>query len=359
MGGSALRMIEARRLTAAEYRPVARRVLVELATAWPGSRPHLLRSYADKPDFGDIDVVVDAAGLPQDVHGSLSAMFGSVEVFENVSRRNMAWSCDVEGAQLDIIGMASEDYPTAIVYYSDNDLGNLMGCVAHRMGFKYGHDGLSYRLRDGTRVIADLEVSREPARIFEFLGYTEPQYDFARFRRGFKTLDGIFHFVASSRFFSPDAFLPENRNSRRRARDRSRKNYVAFVDWMQKGGIAPGSAAGLPSESHLARAKMLFPRFAIDLAVAHRADIRAQRRAEVFNGHVVSEIAGISGPSLGLLMELIKARFRCDASGFDAWVGTLTGSSDPRLTEAVHEARETLLAGLGKDLSISETHSQA
>ena len=46
-------------------------------------------------------------------------------------------------------------------------------------------------------------------------------------------------------------------------------------------------------------------------------------------------------------------------AGFDAWVGTLTGSGDPRLTEAVHEARETLLAGLGKDLSISETHSQA
>lgn len=343
MGGDALKSVAVKRMDANHYRLLSTKVVRALAGELPATRPHLLRSYATKPDFGDIDVIVDAAGLPEDVPAVLRSIFGSQEVFENVSRRNMAWSCDYLGYQVDIIAMSTLDYPTATVYYSDNDLGSLMGGVAHPMGFKYGHDGLSYRVHDGTRLIGEVNVSRDPARIFEFLGYTSLQYDYARFLRGFKTLAGIFNFAASSRFFRPEAYFPEHRGARRRSRDRSRKNYVAFVDWLRAGAVPPGVAAHLDESAHLVRAKILFPQFSIDLANLYERDARDRRRRELFNGRIVSGVTGVHGSELGPLIEFMKKNFEGGIDAFNAWVDQLPGPDVPDLQSYINAAHADFL----------------
>lgn len=344
MGGDALKSVAVKRMDANHYRFLSSKVVRALCKALPATRPHLLRSYTMKPDFGDIDVIVDAAGLPEDVPATLRSIFGSQEVFENVSRRNMAWSCDYLGHQVDIIAMSTLDYPTAVVYYSDNDLGSLMGGVALPMGFKYGHDGLSYRVHDGTRLIGEVNVSRDPARIFEFLGYTSLQYDYARFLRGFKTLAGIFNFAAASRFFRPEAYFPEHRGARRRSRDRSRKNYVAFVEWLRAGEVPPGVAAHLDASAHLARAKILFPQFSIDLADLYDRDARERRRRGLFNGRLVSDLTGVHGSELGLLIEFIKQNFEGGIDAFNAWVDELPGPDAPDLLDYINAARASFLA---------------
>jgi hypothetical protein len=316
MGGNALKHTKTSRLTAAEYHHLADKVVATLAQAWPEAKPHLVRSYGNKPDFGDMDVIVDGSGVPQDVAEQLRALFGSQEVVHN----GPVWSCDVEGLQLDLIRMPSQDYATAVDYFAYNDCGNLMGRIARRLGFKYGHQGLSYLLREGDHLVAEIEVSRDPESVFRFLGFVEPQYDYRRFCRGFKTLQGMFAFVASSKFFDKTAYALEERNHTARTRDRKRASYRAFLEWLADGRVESGPAAGLPHDHHRSRAKIMFPEFAMRLNAAEQAHGAAKRRREIFNGQAVSALTGRTGKELGTLMAQLRQRYAGGPAAFDAWL---------------------------------------
>lgn len=320
MGGNALKTIKTTRLDADRYQALAHRVLAVLLAAWPEAKPHLVRSYEMKPDFGDMDIIIDAAGRPGDVESSLRTLFGCTEIVKNGSGQSAIWSCDVDNFQLDIICMPSEDYATAVDYFAYNDLGNLMGRVSRRLGFKYGHRGLSYQLREGNYLVADIVVSRDMPQIFEFLGYVEPQYDYARFDRGFRNLEGVFNFVASSRYFDCTAYALESRNHSARLRDRKRATYRAFLHWLEEGRVSSGKEAGLPGSHHLSRAELHFPGFAADLALAHSAHEAAKRRRQLFNGEVVSSLTGLSGKPLGALMSSIRNGFSDGVEAFENWL---------------------------------------
>lgn len=316
MGGNALKHTQTSRLTAAEYHQLAAKVVATLAQAWPEARPHLVRSYANKPDFGDMDVIVDGTGVPQDVAEQLRELFGSQEVVHN----GPVWSCDVDGFQLDLIRMSAQDYATAVDYFAYNDCGNLMGRIARRLGFKYGHQGLSYLLREGTHLVAEVEVSRDPESIFKFLGFVERQYDYRRFCRGFKTLEGMFAFVAASKFFDKTAYALEDRNHTARTRDRKRASYRAFLEWLAEGRVESGPSAGMPHDHHRSRAKMMFPDFAMRLNAAEQAHAAAKRRKEIFNGQAVSALTGRTGKELGALMAQLRHQYEGGPSAFDAWL---------------------------------------
>lgn len=316
MGGNALKHTKTSRLTADQYHRLAAKVVNTLAQAWPDARPHLVRSYGAKPDFGDMDVIVDGAGVPQNVAEQLRALLGSREIVHN----GPVWSCDVEGFQLDLIRMPSGDYMTAVDYFAYNDCGNLMGRIARRLGFKYGHQGLSYLLREGDHLVSEVEVSRDPESIFRFLGFVEPQYDYRRFCRGFKTLEGMFAFVASSRFFDKTAYALEDRNHTARTRDRKRASYRAFLEWLAEGRVESGSCAGKPHDYHRSRAKMMFPEFAMRLTAAEQAHAAAKRRREIFNGQSVSALTGRTGKELGALMAQLRHQFAGGPTAFDAWL---------------------------------------
>lgn len=202
MGGNALKTVAVQRLSAADYAALSARVVGVLQQHWPHARPHLVRSVRNKADFGDMDVLVDRAGLSQDVAGDLRRLFGCQEVVHN----GPVYSCDVDGFQLDLVCAASADYAASVDYFAWNDAGNLMGRVARRLGFKYGHAGLSYQLRDGDYLVADVEVSRDMPAVFAFLGYDAPGADYAAYQAGFDSLDAMFEFVAASSYFDPTAY---------------------------------------------------------------------------------------------------------------------------------------------------------
>lgn len=114
-----------------------------------------------------------------------------------------------------------EDFQTCRDYYTYNDLGNLIGRVAHKMGMKFGHLGLLYPLRDGDHLIAELVVTRDTRQALEFMGY-----DFDRWNQGFDQLTDIFEFAASTPYFNPEAFTLENLNHRNRTRNRKRNTFI-------------------------------------------------------------------------------------------------------------------------------------
>lgn len=316
MGGHALKTVETARLGAVDFSLLSQRVTDSLCRAWPGARPHVVRGVRSKADFGDLDVIVDVAGVPTALRASLTDLFAPREIVKNGS----VWSFDAGNFQVDLIVVASEDYAAACDYFAWNDAGNLLGRVAHRMGFKFGFDGLSYRLRNRDRVIAELPVSSDMRAVFAFLGYDRPGFNHDAYCDGFDTIEAMFRFVASSRFFAPHAYALSGRNHTARTRDRKRPTYNAFLRWLDETAPAPGTYSTLSRGMHFLRACAMFPAFAhaYDKACArHRA---AELRKRKFNGKLVSDWTGVTGKRLGVLMQECRHEYPGGIEQFDAFV---------------------------------------
>jgi hypothetical protein len=221
-------------------------------------------------------------------------------------------SIEIEGVQFDFISVPQDKLQLADIYFAYNDLGNIMGRVAHKMGFKHGHLGFQKVLRDSDHVFAVIDVAEDPKEIFEFLNY-----DYAKFVEGFATLEDIFKYTASSRFFSTDIYLLHNRNAISRVRDAKRKTYMEFLKWCElQQGLPkyewPADDEGRDSfrEYHLLRAFKWWPKFkdAYYLAVdKHEEHLLFKTR---WNGHLVREWTGLVGKPLGEFMAQVKADAR-------------------------------------------------
>lgn len=332
MGGSALH-VPTRRLSRNDYEQVADHLAESLSASLGGVRVAAIPAYRSKADFGDLDLLVDRTAVA--IHGGHEALRAwaentclTREMVDNgpvLSLEYRTTPTSREGFQVDLILAPAEEFDFSLAYFSFNDLGNLIGRTAHKMGFKYGHNGLLYPFRDGTHLFGDVLVSRDLDQSLQFLGYA-PE----RFHQGFEHLDDIFDYVVQSDYFNPAMFLLENRNHASRTRDRKRKTYRDFLEWIaQRPDLLAYPWADrddLPARDQekqrfLTRALDQFPDFAARLDTAtHRRDVAAVVRAR-FNGERVAAWTGLSGRALGQFMAHLRHQHG-DAEGWHAWLAT-------------------------------------
>ena len=325
MGGYAV--LHATRLPADHYYLAAGTCLARLrAVCGAPRRLAAIPAVRTKADFGDIDVLVEHAGPKGLDRETCTQALDATEAVRN----GPVLSCGVplvalgfvgypENAvvQVDLIGVSPAHFDSALAYFSWNDCGNLLGRVAHNMGLKLGHDGLSYVLRRGTRVLATLPLATDWNVILPVLGY-----DAARWQAGFDTLEEMFAFIASGRFYDPTAFPLEHRNHRSRVRDAKRPTYQAFLQW-----AATHPVAHPPPVRD--RADWLPYLFAVlpgfrerhDQALADDHQRRLVRSR--YNGALVSQWTGLEGPVLGALMRAYQDH-KGGASALAAYVATHT-----------------------------------
>jgi len=222
MGGNAIKNTQ--RVSAEEYHrraDILKRTLDDIIAGLPVRVKYsVVPSYANKPDFGDMDVIW-MQDWANDIDVSrLTSPFGT----ETVRNGNVV-SINWDGMQLDFIKMSEHEYDFALKYYSFNDLGNLIGRIARTLGFKFGHDGLYTRAEYNNHVVNDHCVTSDWDEALTMLGF-----DPVRWHQGFNELSDIFDYVIGSRWFRKEAFLMENRNHDARQRDRKRKVYMAFLE---------------------------------------------------------------------------------------------------------------------------------
>lgn len=314
MGGKAIKQagVSGRRIGAHEYHThVAPDVYARIARAFPEAPVDVIPSVGDKPDFGDIDVLVGTGGLPRDWEQRLHGAFTPQVMINN----GPVTSLDFDGFQVDIIRCPSLIYSFSLGYYSYGDLGMLLGRVARRMGFKFGHAGLFYELYHPlreTQKLATLKVTGDFVEALRFLGY-----DPARFAQGFKTQAAVFDFVRSGVYYDPAGFAP--RNHQARARDMKRPGYRAFLADIQ--GDTPGPCAEASRLSHLSEALSQYPDFAAEYAKAASRSARDDALAEIFNGDRVARLTGLSGRDLYLAMRQAVV----NAGGRDGLLNRLYG----------------------------------
>jgi hypothetical protein len=243
-----------------------------------------------KQDFGDVDILVA----------------GSIERFNPVeavpeSRGCVSNGCvlsfELRGEQVDVIHVREDSF-TFARFYHHTYVGALLGTVLTRAGYKLGHDGLWLR-REGMKAFhlsCDLEA------VLDFFGMAHPPEKFA-------TKNDAFEYVASCRI-DARCILSRTENSDQR-RSASRIPMISQFDaWLEERWT---DDLRLP-DSHTESQKCI-SRFgkSEEWAAFWARENKARMNKLRLNGALASEVTGLTGKKLGILMAAFRKKYDEDA----------------------------------------------
>jgi hypothetical protein len=174
-----------------------------------------------------MDIILSMEGFNQDMRKYIEETFKPNEIFHNGN----AWSFDYKELQIDFITCSPENYDSNFHYLAFNDLGNLMGRLAQKIGVKYGQEGLWYNHFINGQKVGKVIISQNHVDIFNFL-----DLDYHRWLKGFDNLEDIFDFVKTSKFFNPFFYSLDQLNKINRERNIKRKSYMSFLEYIKDDG---------------------------------------------------------------------------------------------------------------------------
>lgn len=319
MGGQALKNTSTRRYQRAEYEQLKDEVLALLQADFPERKMAAIPAYRSKESFGDLDILFEDSHLNLELSEYLQQRFQPKELVRN----SHVISFEFREFQVDLIGSNSADFDISLHYFSWNDLGNIIGRLYHKMGFKYGHDGLHFLFKADNYQFGELCLSKNIERILAFADLSAE-----RFLAGFDTLEDIFRYASSSPFFNKDIYLLENRNHASRIRDRKRPTYNALLTWLATQDALPAYPWTTIKEQggrqvkaeFMQRAFEFFPEFEQGYhAMQHEFEVWQSVR-EKFNGRWLQAWTGLENQALGARMQLLKARGQAEFGDFQQWL---------------------------------------
>lgn len=320
MGGNALKEVKTQRLNKEDFERCEKSVLMFLKERFPDALVDAIPSYAEKKDFGDLDVMISEEGL--NAGGGIKKLIeGAREKFfsrqERANGHVLSFEYrdsekDERGFQVDIIQMPEVTFDFAKNYFSFNDLGNLVGRTAHKMGLKFGHNGLWYVMRNGDHKIADVLLTRDFDKSLTFLGF-EPK----RFREGFQNLKEVYEYVGNSKYFNGDIYLLENQSYKSRVRDKKRPTYQMFLNWIRETDKPSSFTYPDNKDEWLPLMFKEFPNFKKEYDKALERSSQIIDFKEKFNAKIISQWTGRTGEALGHLMSNVKGNFENDLKMLD------------------------------------------
>lgn len=278
--------------------------------------------YKDKESFGDCDLLINNAAVT-DKDYFIKNVITSIADGGNYDVNTNVISFPFEGFQFDIIAIDVEKLDFAKCYFSFNDLGNLIGRMAHKMGLVFGHDGLKYKVREelfkhnveNSHVLSDITLTNDFSQALEFLDLNVSRYD-----EGFNSLEDIFEYVASSKYFNPDIYLLDNINHKSRIRDRKRSTYMKFLEWCKTKESNTKFQFG-SKRSYLPLIFDTFPHLETKLANIGRDYFYNQELKSRINGNVVKEVLGdIDGKIISRIVRDIKKPTEKACNGLHALI---------------------------------------
>lgn len=338
MGGNALKEYGSKRLETEKFKALSV-VLIEainslLIECDINAPARLIESYREKPTHGDIDIVVPS-GLrqtltPEEIAQALMKKLGVSEFPYKANGPVVSFGFPLgEGGvfQVDLISAPLEEIDFSVSYFAWNDVGNLIGRIAHKMGLRFGHDGLALPLRDGTNMFDVIMITRDYREAIEFLGFS-----YERWAQGFNNLEEIFQFTVSAPRFSRSIYLLENRNHTARVRDKKRPTYTAFLAWLEQHPEVDRDIEWPEDKSHwLEEIFTAFPKARSDY---EESQVRLSQQKVIkrkFNGKMLMDITGLGGNELGGF----KTRYQQSFDSLEAFNEFMFNADDESIKESV------------------------
>jgi hypothetical protein len=303
MGGQAIKNAYTRRYSRKEYDKIIPKIIQKAKKLFSDATD--TNFYFDKESFGDADVLclVDKP-IDVDITKWIYDEFNSKEVVKN----SHVYSFEYKELQVDFILTPLRNWETSKVYFSYNDLHNLIGKIAHKFGLKWGFDGLQYVYRLKDKKLGTIEVTKDHEEALEFLGFNSKKYE-----EGFKNLDEIFQFVIDSKYFNPWLFDLEKLNRINRERDKKRTTYKKFLELLEpiksKNKIDDYHYFYKNKKVYLGLIDSKFPGFLRKYRLLEKREERIKMISKKFNGHILMDKFNLRGKELGNLITKFKESF--------------------------------------------------
>jgi len=305
MGGVALQKygIETIRLPQSEYLILESEVIKRIESA--GLKIFKLPFYRNKPDFGDLDAVVEY-NQKIDLKKVIETQFNPRAIHTN----DGVYSFDFQNFQCDLICRQPADIECVVNYLSYNDCNNLIGRTAHHMGLNHGWQGLRFPIRQklfdestensSDHIIDTLTLSKNPREIMEFLGYDCDVYS-----RGFDTLEEMFIYITSTRYFCGKNFKLENLNHQNRTRNRKRTVFMQFLKWLE---AHPQYDKNYEFGRKRDWINIIDQKWPIKQRIEEERQkfLKIRENSKKFNGNIAREISGLEGKDLGAALNGFK-----------------------------------------------------
>lgn len=303
MGGNALKT-HTRRYQTDEFKELQSEFHEFLSKELGYTYAYPLRWYRNKESHGDMDILVMTNNIPDDkLWNMLKNNFPEVYTNANV------YSIPYKELQVDLILTKPEHWSVSAAYFDYDPSGNLMGKLAHKFGLKYGHAGLLYPIRVGTKLYDIHQVSLDNHKIFEFLGYN---YD--EFINGFDEIEEIYDYIINGAYFNVDIFKLENLTQIDRKRNRKRPTYNTFLSYVNDKEIRGGYEFNKDKESYIESIDSFFQCGLVEAIEIIKAHHRLLEQVhDKWNGDIIMRhFPHLSGQRLGEAIGRFKSMFYDD-----------------------------------------------
>lgn len=263
-----------------------------------------IKFYRNKVDHGDCDLIVlnDGGSNFNNIKNILENQFGFCHKNHNI------YSITYKKFQVDIILHTKNIFDFCSYFYDYDPVGNLVGKIAHKFGLKFGFDGLFYPVRGvSNSIIENILISRDPEKIYTFLGF-----DFNIYKNGFDTLEDIFNFIINSKYFNKEIFLYENLSLKDRKRNKRRKSYNLFLDFINSKSDLKSFNFNKNKSIYIDCIEQYFPESNLKekLKIINEKNYKIKLVKEKFNGNIVMRITGLKDEKLGKFLYDFRNQFK-------------------------------------------------
>lgn len=263
-----------------------------------------VKYYHEKDDFGDLDIVVSrednaVSKIRKFFHEHNIKHTNEFREDQNVSIFSALFNGDRH--QVDFMFVDKPELQSASEYYSYNDIWNLLGKIIKTYDYKLGWNGLLYTYRNGNHYKEDIVLTYNLLTALEILGL-----DWKRYQKGFKNYDEMFEYVTSCKAFDKSKFALENLNHRNRVRDRKRKTYNLFLQYIEDKDYG-NDVIPLPHPTKV------FPLLSAKIRSLDNKFKDKNRAKEIINGNIVRNVTGLDGKDINKILTTFRVRYDVDA----------------------------------------------
>lgn len=301
MGGNLFKL---GRLPRADYKKIENQLKTYLDQKF-GEHYRIPRYYANKADFGDMDIVVSSAAMKSNWHDMQQELIQDLGISQYKSA-GAVFSTVYHNFQVDFFVRNHQYFATTYDFLSFNDIGNLIGRIFKRFNLKYGEQGLQYVFRRAdNHYQKDIEVSKDAQKIMEFL-----ELDYAHWQRGFASKKEMFDWVVACPYFSVKPYVDMSNKMEKRAKERP--TIQAFLAYLETHQINKTYEFD-EKDSYLPMIAAYFPAANLLEHIAHEKE-REQYVIAIkskYNGRLIMELfPTLKGKALGDFMQAFQAQWQ-------------------------------------------------
>ena len=189
-----------------------------------------------KSSYGDIDILVSEPKDPILNTNSLASPLSAARTFHTSSSPITSFAIPYPGradayVQLDVHLCPSGTFKWQLFHQSHGDLWNLLGTTIRPFGLTVNDVGLHLRIpeiEEVNRKRGMLFLTDSPDEVLDFLGLDADVY-----AQPFSSVEALYEFVVSCRFFRGSMYVREDLKANDRKRMNQRDLYRRFVDdWL-------------------------------------------------------------------------------------------------------------------------------